>query len=68
MRVLIIPEDFRKNQYILKPIFQWLFDQLGRPTARIIVCQDPRLGGASPTTDQAEDARLWEKKRRAESA
>lgn len=45
MRVLIIPEDFRKDQYLLKPIFQRLFRQLGKPLARIVVCQDPLLGG-----------------------
>ena len=25
MRVLVIPEDFRKDQYLLKPLFQRLF-------------------------------------------
>ena len=45
MRVLIVPEDFRKDQFILKPIFQRLFHNLGRRTARIVVCQDPLLGG-----------------------
>ena len=45
MNVLIIPEDFRKDQYILKPLFQSLFRDLGRPRARVVVCQDPLLGG-----------------------
>ena len=45
MNVLIIPEDFRKDQYILKPIFSRLFRSLGSPRARIQVCQDPLLGG-----------------------
>ena len=45
MRVLIIPEDFRNDQYMLKPIFDRLFRSIGKPTARIRVCQDPRLGG-----------------------
>ena len=45
MRVLIIPEDFRNDQYMLKPIFDRLFRSIGRPTARVRVCQDPRLGG-----------------------
>ena len=45
MRVLIIPEDFRNDQYILKPMFEHLFRSIGRATARIRVCQDPRLGG-----------------------
>ena len=45
MRVLIIPEDDRKDQYILNPIFGQLFRSIGKPKARIRVCQDPRLGG-----------------------
>ena len=45
MKVLIIPEDFRKDQYILKPIFKRLFQSIGKSKTRIEVCQDPLLGG-----------------------
>ena len=45
MRVLIVPEDFRKDQYLLKPLFARLFESLGRPKTRVAVCQNPRLGG-----------------------
>ena len=45
MRVLIIPEDFQKDQHILKPIFERLFQAIGKPRARVRVCQDPRLRG-----------------------
>lgn len=45
MRVLIIPEDDRKDQYILDPIFNQLLRSIGKPRARIQVCRDPRLGG-----------------------
>ena len=45
VRVLVIPEDFRKDQYVLKPIFGRLLRDLGRPSAKVRVCQDPRLGG-----------------------
>ena len=45
MNVLIIPEDFRKDEYILKPIFRRLFRSIGKPQARVQVCHDPRLGG-----------------------
>ena len=45
MRVLVVPEDFRHDQYILKPLFIRLFAHLGRPKARVRVCQDPLLGG-----------------------
>lgn len=33
------------DQYILKPMFDRLFRSIGKPMARIKVCQDPRLGG-----------------------
>ena len=45
MNILIIPEDFRKDQYILKPIFQRLVAALGSGASRVRVCQDPLLGG-----------------------
>ena len=45
MRVLIVPEDFSKDQYLLKPLFARLFRSLHKQTVRVTVCQDPRLGG-----------------------
>ena len=45
MNVLVIPEDSRKDKYILKPLFKSLFRAIGRPTARVRVCEDPVLGG-----------------------
>ena len=45
MKVLVIPEDFRNDQYILKPIFVRLFRSIGRPNAKIRICGDPLLGG-----------------------
>ena len=45
MNVLIIPEDFRHDQYILKPLFSRLFRSIGKPRARVEVCRDPLLGG-----------------------
>ena len=45
MRVLLIPEDFRKDQYILKPLFSRLFRDLGKRSAKVVVCRDPLLGG-----------------------
>ena len=44
MRVLIIPEDFRNDQYLLRPLFDRLFRSLSIP-ANVAVCQDPLLGG-----------------------
>jgi hypothetical protein len=43
-RVLVIPENFRKDQYVLEPIRVKLFDAVGRK-AKVIVCRDPLLGG-----------------------
>ena len=45
MKVLIIPEDFRKDQYLLKPLFNKLFEDIGLRRTRVRVCQDPLLGG-----------------------
>ena len=45
MNVLIVPEDSRKDKYILKPLFERLFRSLGRPSANVRVCEDPVLGG-----------------------
>ncbi|WP_013324211.1 hypothetical protein [Gloeothece verrucosa] len=47
MNVLIIPEDFSKDQYILKPIIEALFKYLGLESTKVKVrvCQDPRLAG-----------------------
>ncbi len=50
MTVLVIPEDFRKDQYILKPIFSRLLREVGKPRARIRICQDPLLGGVGEAT------------------
>ena len=44
MKVLVIPEDFRNDQYILKPLFARLFGTMGSPSVRVRVCQE-LLGG-----------------------
>lgn len=43
MNVLIIPEDFRNDQYILKPLFDRIVRS--RPSVHILICRDPLLGG-----------------------
>lgn len=45
MNVLIIPEDFSNDQYILKPLFSRLFRTLGKSSIHLQVCHDPRLRG-----------------------
>lgn len=47
MKVLVIPEDFRKDQYILKPIVEALMAHVGYPHAVVRVLTDPLLGGIS---------------------
>lgn len=47
MNVLIIPEDFRKDQYVLEPIIKRMFTAIGRPRANVRICRDPLLGGIS---------------------
>ena len=46
MRLLIIPEDFRHDQYILRPLFERLVRSAGR-RVRIEICRDPLLGGVT---------------------
>ena len=53
MNVIVIPEDFRKDQYMLKPIIQAMMAQIGKPRAKVRICQDPLLGGV-------EEALKWE--------
>ena len=44
MNVLVIPEDFRKDQYTLRPLIKRLF-RSRRPQVKVDVCMDPLLGG-----------------------
>ena len=45
MNILVIPEDFRKDQYVLKPLISRLIRRLGAPNPHVVVCRDPLLGG-----------------------
>ena len=45
MNVLIIPEDFRNDRYLLLPLFKRFLISIGLRNARIRVCTDPLLGG-----------------------
>lgn len=51
MRVLIIAEDFRKDQLVLKPIMERMFREIGKPRARVEMCVDPLLGGIDQATN-----------------
>ena len=50
MNVLVIPEDFRKDQHILKPLFTRLFRHLGIPSVKIEILRNPLLGGVTEAT------------------
>jgi len=52
MNVLVIPEDFRKDQYILKPIIEAMLIAVGKPRSKVVVCKDPRLGGISQSLNK----------------
>ncbi len=54
MNVLVIPEDFRKDQYILKPIVEAMLAAVGKPNARVRVCMDPLLGGVAQALNWRE--------------
>ncbi|ODU00432.1 MAG: hypothetical protein ABS79_03350 [Planctomycetes bacterium SCN 63-9] len=45
MNVLVIPEDPVRDQYILQPIIEVMMTHLGRPRAKIRICQQPRFRG-----------------------
>jgi len=53
VNVLVIPEDFRKDQYVLKPIVEAMMAKI-RVRARVMVCTDPLLGGVG-------EALKWER-------
>lgn len=52
MKVLVIPEDPTLDQYILKPVVERLFVDLGQP-ARVNVLWNPRLRSVSQALDPA---------------
>ena len=58
MNVLIIPEDVKKDQFILKPIFTRLLKALGASSAKIQVCQNPRLRGVDQALNSEQLAHI----------
>ena len=61
MRVLIIPEDFTYDQYMLKPLIQSMMTYLGKPRAKLLVCRDPMLGGVAQATNWENIAEIIER-------
>jgi hypothetical protein len=58
MNVMIIPEDFRLDQFILQPIIVAMLADLGKPRAKVEVCLDPLLGGIDRALDPGELAEI----------
>jgi len=54
MNVLVIPEDSRKDKDLLKPLIEAMMVELGKPRARVRVCEKPVLGGVG-------EALKWER-------
>lgn len=52
MKVLVIPEDPRLDQYILKPVVARIFADLGK-SPRIEILSNPRLRGVEQALDAA---------------
>ena len=63
MNVLIIPEDFRNDQYILKPLFSRLFRSFFKRVVHVDVCRDPLLGGVGEALKSERIAEVVRKHR-----
>ena len=63
MNALIIPEDFRKDQYILKPLFTRLFRRLVGRSVQVDICVDPLLGGVTAALKSERIAEILEANR-----
>ncbi len=63
MKVLIIPEDFRKDQYMLKPIVEAMLTYLNRPRSKVTVLTDPLLGGIDQALNHDQIRKIVERYR-----
>lgn len=50
MNVLVIPEDFRKDQFVLRPIIEAMMKSVGKHKANVRILMDPLLGGIAQAT------------------
>lgn len=62
INVLVIPEDFRKDQYVLKPIIEQMMLAIGA-RAKVRVCRDPLLQGVGEALKWERQAEIIEKYR-----
>lgn len=51
VNVLVLAEDFRKDEHLLQPIVEAMMKAAGRPCARVRVCRDPRFHGTGEALD-----------------
>ena len=63
MKVLVIPEDFRKDQYMLKPIVEAMLAYLDRPRSKVKVLTDPLLGGLDQALNHDQIRKIIERYR-----
>lgn len=61
MKVLIIPEDPRKDQYILKPLFDRLFASFRKPNTKVVVCTNPSMRGINDALNQDRLTEVFER-------
>jgi hypothetical protein len=47
VNVLVLAEDFVKDQHVLQPIIEAMMSAVGSPRARVSVCNNPRFHGTS---------------------
>ena len=52
LNVLIITEDYRHDQYVLKPIVRSLLSEVGKSNANVKICKDPMIGGVEEALDR----------------
>src|SRR5208337_5580660 len=45
VKVLILAEDFVKDEFVLQPIILAMMKRAGKPKAKVKVCKDPRFHG-----------------------
>jgi hypothetical protein len=44
-KVLVIPEDFTKDEHVLKPVVERILADVGKANATVLVCRKPNFGG-----------------------
>jgi hypothetical protein len=51
LNVLIIAEDYRLDQYVLKPILRSMLREVGKPNANVQMCREPMISGYTQALD-----------------